>query len=93
MIGGHYTYAEVPCFDTLKDAFNLSRNNYDKVGHFTQGFIPAMIARELFIRKNVVLQKSWINFLVVSVCLAISAAYELLECWWLNYLETRQNRF
>ncbi len=78
-IGGHYTYAEVPLFDWFKDIFNHSRNNYDKVGHFAQGFVPAMIVRELFIRKNVVSNKSFFNFIIVSVCLAISAAYEWLE--------------
>jgi len=79
MVGGHYTYAEVPLFDWLKDSFDLSRNNYDKVGHFTQGFVPAIIARELFIRKNVVNGLWWRRYLVVSVCLAFSAFYELIE--------------
>ena len=54
MVGGHYTYAEVPLFDTIKELFNLERNNYDKVGHFAQGFVPAIIAREILVRKNVV---------------------------------------
>jgi putative membrane protein len=79
MIGGHYTYAEVPFFDWLKEVFELSRNNYDKVGHFAQGFIPAMIARELLVRKNVILVKSWLNFIIVSICMAISVAYEFIE--------------
>ncbi len=79
MIGGHYTYAEVPLFDWLKETFELSRNNYDKVGHFTQGFVPAIIARELFIRKNIVNGIWWRRYLVVSVCLAFSAFYELIE--------------
>jgi putative membrane protein len=79
MIGGHYTYAEEPLFDWLKDTFDLSRNNYDKVGHFTQGFVPAIIARELFIRKNIVNGLWWRRYLVVSVCLAFSAFYELIE--------------
>ena len=79
MVGGHYTYAEVPLFDWLKDAFDLSRNNYDKVGHFTQGFVPAIIARELFIRKNIVNGIWWRRYLIVSVCLAFSAFYELIE--------------
>lgn len=78
-IGGHYTYAEVPLFDTIKELFHQSRNNYDKVGHFAQGFVPAMIIRELFIRKNVIANKSFFNFIIVSICLAISAAYEWIE--------------
>lgn len=79
MIGGHYTYAEVPLFDWLKDVFNLERNNYDKVGHFAQGFTPAIIAREILIRNRVVENIKWLNFLVISICLAISAFYELIE--------------
>ncbi len=78
-VGGHYTYAEVPLFEWFKEIFNHSRNNYDKVGHFAQGFVPAMIVRELFIRKNVISNKSFFNFIIVSICLAISAAYEWLE--------------
>ena len=79
MVGGHYTYAEVPIFNWLKQVFQLERNNYDKIGHFAQGFVPAIIAREILIRKSVVTGRSWLNFLVTCVCLAISAAYELLE--------------
>lgn len=78
-VGGHYTYAEVPLFDWIRDTFGQARNNYDKVGHFAQGFIPAVITRELFIRKNVVLNTRWRNFLIVSVCLAMSAFYEFFE--------------
>jgi putative membrane protein len=78
-IGGHYTYAEVPLFDYIKDVFHQSRNNYDKVGHFTQGFVPAMITRELFVRKKVISNQSFFNFIIVSICLAISAAYEWIE--------------
>ncbi len=78
-IGGHYTYAEVPLFDYIRDVFHQSRNNYDKVGHFAQGFIPAMIIRELFIRKKVINNKSFFNFIIVCICLAISAAYEWIE--------------
>ncbi len=81
MVGGHYTYAQVPLFDWLKDYFHLSRNNYDKVGHLAQGFIPAIIARELFIRKMVINGRGWLNFLVVCFCLSFSAFYELIE-WW-----------
>ena len=79
LVGGHYTYAEVPLFDWIRDSFGLARNNYDKVGHFAQGFIPAMVAREILIRKKVVLVRSWLAFLVVCFCLAFSAFYELIE--------------
>ena len=79
MVGGHYTYAEVPLFDWIRDSFGLARNNYDKVGHLAQGFIPAMVAREILIRKKVVLVGSWLAFLVVCFCLAFSAFYELIE--------------
>ncbi len=78
-IGGHYTYARVPLFDYFKEIFHHSRNNYDKVGHFAQGLVPAMIIRELFIRKNVIANKSYFNFIIVCICLAISAAYEWIE--------------
>ena len=85
MIGGHYTYAEVPLFDWIKDWFDLGRNNYDKIGHLAQGFIPAIIAREILIRKEIVKRGNWLSFIVVSVCLAISAFYELIE-WWVAEL-------
>lgn len=78
MIGGHYTYAEVPLFDHL---WGATRNNYDKVGHFFQGFVPALLAREILIRKQVVNGNGWRNLFVVSICLAFSAFYELIE-WW-----------
>ncbi len=81
MVGGHYTYAEVPLFDWLRDWFDLERNNYDKVGHFVQGFVPAIVAREILVRKKVVSGKGWLAFIIASVCLAISAFYELIE-WW-----------
>lgn len=85
MVGGHYTYAKVPLFDWLKDYFELGRNNYDKVGHFAQGFVPAIIAREIFIRRSIVSGRGWINFLVICFCLGFSAFYELLE-WWVALL-------
>lgn len=81
MIGGHYTYAEVPFFDTLQQSFDWSRNNYDKVGHFAQGLVPALLAREILIRKNIVNGQGWVNFFSVSIALAFSAFYELIE-WW-----------
>ncbi|QUM87157.1 DUF2238 domain-containing protein [Moritella sp. 36] len=86
MIGGHYTYAEVPFFDGL---FGAERNNYDKVGHFFQGFVPALIARELLIRKNVVNGDRWRVLFIISVSLAFSAFYELIE-WWVA-LTTGEN--
>ena len=78
MVGGHYTYAEVPLFDGL---IGSERNNYDKVGHFFQGFVPALLAREILIRKQVVKSMAWLNLFIVSVTLAFSAFYELVE-WW-----------
>ncbi len=84
-VGAHYTYAEVPLFDMLKPWFGFERNNYDKLGHFVQGFVPAMIAREILIRKHVVSTRPWLNFIVVCFCLALSAFYELIE-WWVALL-------
>lgn len=83
MVGGHYTYAEVPLFDWIKEVFDQNRNNYDKVGHFAQGFIPAILAREILIRKNIVHgTKIWLNYIILSLVLAFSAFYELIE-WWI----------
>jgi putative membrane protein len=81
MVGGHYTYAEVPIGDWVRDTFDQSRNNYDKLGHFVQGFIPAMIAREIVVRLEVFNSTKWRNFFIVCFCLALSAFYELIE-WW-----------
>lgn len=78
-VGGKYTYARVPLGDWVKDALHLARNHYDRLGHFAQGFVPAIIARELLIRLRVVERRGWLSFLVVCVCLAISAVYELVE--------------
>lgn len=85
MIGGHYTYAEVPLGDWAREVFDGSRNNYDKVGHFVQGFVPAIIARELMIRLNVFNSNRWRDFFIVSFCLGFSAFYELIE-WWVALL-------
>ncbi len=85
MVGGHYTYAEVPLGDWIRDAFDQGRNDYDKLGHFAQGFVPAIVAREILIRKKVINFAGWRDFLIVCVCLAISATYELLE-WWVALL-------
>lgn len=85
MVGGHYTYAEVPLFDWLAEVFDWQRNNYDKVGHFAQGFVPAIVAREILVRNEVVKGRRWLDFIVLSICLAISAFYELVE-WWVALL-------
>jgi len=85
MVGGHYTYAEVPLGEWAREAFDGSRNNYDKLGHFVQGFIPAMIARELVIRLGIFNSERWRNFFIVCFCLAFSAFYELIE-WWVALL-------
>ncbi|MCG6899282.1 MAG: DUF2238 domain-containing protein [Gammaproteobacteria bacterium] len=79
MVGGHYTYAEVPLFDWVQEAFGQTRNNYDKLGHFAQGFVPAMVAREILLRNAVIRGRAWLNFLVTCFCLALSALYELIE--------------
>lgn len=79
MIGGYYTYAAVPLGDWIKDAFHLGRNHYDRVGHFAQGFVPAILAREILLRTSPLTRGKWLAFLVCSVCLAISAGYELFE--------------
>ncbi len=79
MVGSHYSYTEVPFFDTIKPFFGFERNNYDKVGHFLQGFVPAIIAREIFIRKEIISSSKWMNFIIVCICLALSALYELIE--------------
>ncbi|WP_298773201.1 DUF2238 domain-containing protein [uncultured Shewanella sp.] len=81
MVGGHYTYAEVPLFDWIAEVTNTGRNNYDKIGHLAQGFIPAILAREVFIRLNVIKESYWRPFLICCFVLALSAFYELIE-WW-----------
>jgi putative membrane protein len=85
MVGGHYTYAEVPLFDWIRDTFGHSRNNYDKLGHFAQGFVPAILAREILVRRRVINGRAWMNFFIVCFCLAFSAFYELIE-WWVALL-------
>jgi putative membrane protein len=85
MVGGHYTYAEVPLFDWIGELLDHTRNNYDKLGHFVQGFIPAIITREIVIRKNVFNSVNWRNFFIVCFCLGFSAFYELIE-WWVALL-------
>ena len=80
-LGGHYTYAEVPLGFWVKDALHLARNHYDRVGHFAQGFVPALVAREIVTRKQVMKSSRWVAVFVLSFCLAVSALYELFE-WW-----------
>jgi putative membrane protein len=85
LVGAHYTYAEVPAFDWLRDAMGGTRNNYDKLGHFVQGFVPAILTREILLRTSPLRDRGdgrpsrWLGFLVGSVCLAFSAVYELIE--------------
>ena len=79
LLGAHFTYAEVPGFGWMNNILGGTRNNYDKIGHFIQGFSPALIAREILLRNNILQKKSWLSFLVISIVLAISAFYELLE--------------
>ena len=81
MVGGHYTYAKVPAGFWVQDALDLARNPYDRLGHLAQGFVPAIVVREILIRRSPLRPGKWLTFLVVCVCLAISAAYELVE-WW-----------
>ncbi len=81
IVGGHYTYAKVPMGFWVQDLLDLSRNHYDRIGHFAQGFIPAILAREILVRLSPLQRGKWLSFLVVCVCLAFSAFYELIE-WW-----------
>ena len=81
MVGGKYTYAEVPLGFWLRDMFGFARNHYDRIGHFAQGFIPAMLAREILIRRSPLRGSRWLPFVVVCFCLAFSALYELIEFW------------
>lgn len=85
IIGGHYTYAEVPYFENFMSFIWPDRNNYDKLGHFAQGFVPAMICREVIIRHEVIHSMAWRRFFIVCFCLALSAFYELIE-WWVALL-------
>ncbi|MCS6946035.1 MAG: DUF2238 domain-containing protein [Steroidobacteraceae bacterium] len=81
MLGGHYTYAEVPLGDWAAAVFGFERNHYDRLGHFAQGFVPAIVAREILLRQTPLQRGGWLFFIVTAICLAISAAYEFLE-WW-----------
>lgn len=79
MVGGHWTYSEMPLFNWIRDTFHLQRNHYDRLGHFAQGFVPAILARELLLRTSPLRPGKWLAFLTIASCLAISAAYELIE--------------
>ncbi|HKU61382.1 MAG TPA: DUF2238 domain-containing protein [Gemmatimonadales bacterium] len=81
MVGGHYTYAQVPLGFWMEHAFGFARNHYDRIGHFAQGFVPALLAREIFIRRSPLGGSRWLPFVVVCFCLAFSAFYELIEFW------------
>ncbi len=78
-VGGHYNYAEVPLGFWVRDALDLGRNHYDRLGHLVQGFVPALIAREIILRRGLIAQRGWIGFFVVCIAMAISAVYELIE--------------
>lgn len=78
-IGAHYTYAQMPLFNWIRDTFELSRNHYDRFGHFFQGFVPALVAREIFVRQNIVTSRRWLVFIIIAVCMGVSAGYELIE--------------
>lgn len=81
LVGAHYTYAEMPLFNWLRDTYDLDRNYYDRLGHLAQGFIPAIVVREILLRQSPLKPGKWLAFVVLSICLAISALYEMLE-WW-----------
>jgi putative membrane protein len=81
MVGGKYTYAEVPFGFWMGDAFGFARNHYDRIGHFAQGFVPAMVAREILLRRSPLQGTRWLPFVVICICLALSAFYELIEFW------------
>jgi putative membrane protein len=81
MLGGHYSYARVPLGFWMQDLFHFSRNHYDRIGHLAQGFVPALIAREVLLRRTPLRRGGWLFFIVCSICLAISACYEFVE-WW-----------
>ena len=85
ILGGHYTYARVPLGNALRDLLGLDRNPYDRIGHFVQGFVPAILTREILLRTSPLHPGKWLFFLVTCVCLAFSAFYELIE-WWSMYL-------
>ena len=93
LVGGHYTYAEVPLFNWLRDTFELSRNHYDRVGHFAQGFIPAIIAREILLKQSPLQKGKWLFFITCCICLSVSVVYEFVEWWVAVYSGTAANAF
>lgn len=82
MVGGHTTYAEMPLFNWLRDTFDLERNYYDRLGHFAQGFVPALVANEIILRKKIIIQRGWRIFFIIFTILGLSAFYEFFE-WWM----------
>jgi putative membrane protein len=93
IIGGYYTYAGVPLFNGLQETLDFSRNHYDRVGHFAQGFIPAILAREILLRRSPLQTGRWLFFIVLSICLAFSAFYELIEWWVALYSDQAAEAF
>lgn len=89
LVGAHYTYSRMPLFNWIRDCFELSRNHYDRVGHIAQGFVPAMIARELLLRKSPLESGKWLFAIIVSFCLGVSGAYEIIE--WLVAVLSRDD--
>ncbi|QEM70264.1 DUF2238 domain-containing protein [Geobacter sp. FeAm09] len=81
MVGGHYTYAEVPLGFWMKDLFGFARNHYDRIGHLAQGFVPAILAREILLRRSPLVPGKWLTFLTICVCMTVSVFYEFIE-WW-----------
>jgi len=84
LIGAHYSFARVPLFDTIRDYFGQSRNNYDKIGHFVQGIIPVLVTREIFIRKRIVRGQKWLSLISFGISMAVTSGYEIIEylvCW------------
>ena len=81
MVGGHYTYAEVPLGFWMKDVFGFARNHYDRIGHLAQGFVPAILAREILLRRSPLVPGKWLAFLTICVCMTVSVFYEFIE-WW-----------
>src|SRR3954454_20246751 len=92
-VGGHYTYARLPLFDWIQPYFGWHRNHFDRLGHFMQGFVPALISREVLVRLAVLNRRGWLPFIVVSICLAISAFYELIEWWTALFSGSAANDF
>lgn len=93
MLGGHYTYAQVPLGFWAQQALDLSRNHYDRLGHFAQGFVPAIVAREILLRNTPLRPGGWLFVIVVAVCMAISVSYEFIEWWTASLAGAAANEF